>query len=237
MSSKTPKPQTQVITRDVRVNLLPPEIAKAEKAGAQRRLMIFLAVISIIVVGLATAAAAFAAATAQASLATEETRAQMLLTERAKYTEAQYTAGLIQSTEDAQRGGAAADVDWAAFIRDVIGVTPPTIAITGFDGESTTVTIPSVMPSGPLEGPRLGQLRLDSETADYALVDQWVRGLETLDGYVGSTVQRIENTESDQGYRLAVTMYFDNDRLRERFPLEGAETEEAQTDDAEGDEG
>lgn len=239
MSLKLPGGKPQPLSRDVRVNLLPPEIAKAEKAGAQRRLILFLAVISIVVVGLGTVGATIAAATAKASLETEEARAEMLLTERAKYAEAQYTAGLILATEDAQRAGALADVDWAAFLRDVIAVTPPSIAITGFDGESSTITLPAASsPQGPLEAERLGLVRLVSQTADNALIDQWVQSLETLDGYVGSTVLRVENTESDAGYTLAVTVYFDNERLRDRYPLEGADDAvDAETEEGEGEEG
>lgn len=238
MSLKSLGGRPQPLSRDVRVNLLPPEIAKAEKAGAQRRLLVFLAIVSLVVAALGTAAATVLAATAQAALTSEEARATLLTQERAKYAEAQYVAGLIQSTEDAQRAGALGDVDWAAFVRDIIAVTPPSLSLTQFDGESSTVTLPASGPQGPLESSRLGLVHLVSQTADATLIDQWVQSLKTLEGYVGSTVERVDNSESDAGYTLTVTVYFDNDRLRDRYPLEGADdATESDTEEEGGDEG
>jgi len=171
-----------------------------------------------IIVIVAVVAASLWAATTAADSATRLTAAQddaaNLILQQAKYSEGQRVADQVKAVTDAEAIATAAELDISGLIVAAIGATPPSVAIISYEWQQATPVVDNDTPKGPLQGPRVGSLRITGLTANFADTDPWVKSLGKLKGFAGSTVLKVE-----EGYAVSVTIYVSDQLLLNRFPF------------------
>jgi hypothetical protein len=201
------------------VNLLPDEIKQAEGAATQRRVIVLLTALVVAAVGAAYFGSLLYAQSSQSSLAAAQAEAAQIVADQAKFGGGLRVANQIKTAKDAQVITTAAEIYWTAVITDVIVATPATISITSIELHAATPVTDGTVPTPPLETSRVGSLTISGVTAAPADIDAWIKGLEKIKGFAGSSVVRF-----DGGSKYTVVLYISNGRLTNRFatPAPGA---------------
>ena len=217
-----PKDALLVVGGIPRADLLPPEIKAGEKARAQRRGLLALLVLVIIVVGGAYAGVTVLAQMAQSELDTANLRTSQILAEQAKYSEVSAAQKAIVAVDAARLIAMATEIDWGTELTAVTGTLPEGSTLTSLTVSSTTPVATVATPSSPLEGGRVAELQLTVETKDLPDTAKWVRDLSELEGFVDATPTSISTTEGV--VTTVVTLHLNSAIYWNRF-VDGEDTE------------
>ncbi|MGV8969713.1 MAG: hypothetical protein ACOH1J_04615 [Microbacteriaceae bacterium] len=180
----------------VGVNLLPEEIKLAENAATQRRLVVLLTVLVLVLVAAGFVGSYLLAENAKSSLTAATANAERIVAEQATYGGGQLVANQIRSTQDAQLIATVVEVDWVGILRDIISVTPESIVITSFEIDGSTSISDSVPPDPPLENMRIASISMTATTPVPGDISVWIKALEKLDGFAGAPVVRYDSGQA-----------------------------------------
>ena len=212
-----------------RVNLLPPEIEQAKRSSRTRSGIVALAILSVLVVVVATGVTVFLAAAAQARLLAAQNETIQILQQQNEFVEARALAQKVEIIKAAQLTGTLTEIEMQALIRAVDATLPSGVLITSFAIDSGTPIEDFPLPSSPLERPRVATLILTAFVPGLSSIEQWVIGLEALDGFADDLVANVALDEDTGLYEAIITINLNNDLYRGRFaPVDATATTDDQ---------
>lgn len=210
-----------------RAELLPPELKQEEKNQTQRRLLGFVLVLVIVITGAGYAFSAIVAETSRQRLAASNLATDNLLAEQAKYVEVRQLSAQVQASKDAATIGMATDIAWTKYLNSI------TETIAGVGAVTTTLTVaaetpitPLVLPTSPLEGPRIAEITIIAASPAFVPAADWLAALSKLPGYVDATVSSIKLTTT--GYDVTMKLHVSSELFTNRFAAETDEDQNAE---------
>ena len=211
-----PRDQRLVLGGVPRAELLPPELKQEATASAQRRVMVLLIVLALVVTGGATFGASVLAAQSAAELEQANGRTTEILLEQGKYAEARQLAARVSASEDAGAIVMATDIDWVAQLA-LIDATAASVGATVDNTAVTQSTAFAVVdePADLLEKPRVATVVLTATTPTLPNLADWLEAFEALPGFAGVTFGTA--TLTGLGYDTVVTVHFDESIFTNRF--------------------
>lgn len=224
-----------------RADLLPPEIKANEKIRAQRRLLVGIVVLMIVIVGISYALATLGAIASEARLAQANARTQELLLQQGQYVEVRQIATQVETAQAAQMLGVAPEIDLTEYLGLLQATLPVGASFNsiGFTGGSPLGAYPGT--TEPLLQPRVAELVFSVTTPVLPDVADWLDRLIKLPGAVDATPGTITLNE-DGVYTVGVTMHVDERAFANRFvgedggyddgSIDEESTEDGSTEDA-----
>ena len=200
-----------------RVNLLPPEIEQAKRSARTRSGFVGLAILSVLVVVVATGVTVFLAAAAQARLLAAQNETIQILQQQNEFVEARTLAQRVETVKAAQLTGTLTEIEMQALIRAVDATLPAGALITSFAIDSGTPIEDFPLPSSPLERPRVAALILTAVVPSLDAIQQWATGLKALDGFADDLVTNVALDEGTGLYEAIITINVNSDLYRGRF--------------------
>ncbi|HEY4267018.1 MAG TPA: hypothetical protein VGM94_02390 [Galbitalea sp.] len=196
-----------------RVSLLPPEVhARGRARVVRRRLGIALiGAIALVVIGVGLASVSLISA--QAAQRTAQNASDALLSQQTKFSAVTRVQADVAAIKTAQVTGAAPEVAWQPFIKEIEGTLPSGMTITGVKGALSTGTAGAVIV--PLQGPHVATIEVTVSTPQNS-ISQWLNQLPTLTGFVDATPGSVTRLKDD--FTVDVTIHIDKDALANRFP-------------------
>jgi Tfp pilus assembly protein PilN len=189
--ASTKKDAVLVIGGPPRADLLPPEIKHGEKLRSQRRgLVALLILVLVVVVGGYVGATYLSQQSANVLTAANAETAQ-LQADQVQYAKVSQANAQIAAATAARRAATTTEIDWKSEIADVVATLPSGSTLTSLTVLSGTPGSPLASPSSPLEGNRVAELSLTVSTSDIPDTAKWIRDLATLDGFVDATPSSI----------------------------------------------
>ena len=202
-----------------RANLLPPEIAQVAKLSRQRRGLVYMVLLAIVLVGLGYAYVSLLAIQAKLDLDLENQQTAPILAEQATYSEVTSITARLEATKAAKAVASSTALDFQAYIDYVNGTLPAGGSISSY---SFAGTLPTVSYEPPAEGSASATVA----TANFAVilpglssVSTWLHALETIPGYAGATISSVSG--SGATYSVDMSMKLNMDALMNQ-PEEGS---------------
>jgi len=215
------KPETLIVVGIPRADLLPPEVALEAKAQAQRRSMLALIILLIVVVGAAYGAVTYLTSNAQASFEAAQARTTVLLKEQAKYSEIKTLSSKVSGIESDQKIATSTEIDWKSYLKAVEAKLPTGSTFQTVSVASSTPLTPLSATSGLLGPDGIAEIILGIKSEDVPDIVKLVDSLTDLPGYTDATPNNVTRDE-DGYYLLSVTIHVSNDALSNRFKDEEA---------------
>lgn len=216
MSEKTRGGERLMVGGEPRANLLPPEFAAEARLRAQRRGMVFLALLSValVVVGYVFVTVQTGSQTLQLDAANAETTS--LLAQQQQYSEVGAINSQIATVQVAKVLGTSTQVDWLGYLALVSASLPPETRIdtvgagTAYPGSGPTVS------ASPLGFTSIAKIAFSAETTTLPNVSSWIENLSELPGFAGATAGSI--TRCDCGsYTVTMVLYINEGALANRL--------------------
>ena len=217
MSTKTRGAERLIVGGSPRADLLPPEFAAEAKLRAQRRGLVGLAVLTVVVVALAygflTVQSGYIG---QSVVAANETTAS-LLEQQKEYSEVGVINGQIATIEVAKVVGTSTRIDWTAYLALVQASLPAGTVIDAVDASTAYPGNGVTVSDLPLSFPSVATLAFTASTNVLPNVSSWIENLALLPGFSGATAGSI--TLCDCGsYTVTMVLYIDDEALANRYP-------------------
>jgi hypothetical protein len=200
-----------------RVELLPPEVGRREKARGARRISVLLVVIALVLVACGYAAASIQSTAAQSALTTSRNRALALATEQQKYAKATAVINQVQDITTARAQTASTEVLWGHLMDEVTSRLPQGAALESFTLKGRSPWEAALQPVEPLRGARVATVTLGvvPSSIDATILS---RALATIPGYSDATVDSLTNGGQDH---TTITFDIDATTLSGRFQTKG----------------
>lgn len=208
-----------VIGGEPRVSLLPAEVTAVRKARANRRLLGFVVVGVVLIVGAACGAVVWQSIQAQMALAAAQERTTQLLQEQLKYSEVRSVQEEVNRTVAARQVGASTEVDWKAYLEGIRRVLPGNVTIDTVTVDAASPLEAYAQPTVPLQAQRVATITLTITSPSLPTVPEWLEALKTLPGYADGTPNAI--TQDDGGdYTVNLTLHVNDGAYSHRFAAE-----------------
>lgn len=214
---------TIVVGGEPRVELLPPEIAEAQRGRAIRRSMIGIIVAVLIVIGAAYGGATFLASSAQQRLDAENARTADLLAQQQEYIVVRTTQERLATAEAALVVGSSTEINLADFLAEVQSRLPAGAAISTANVDSSTPMDGYAQATVPLQPQRIATFNFAVRTLAINDVRDWLISLEDVPGFADAVPGAVTLQVEDGSYLSAVTLHVNSLALSNRF---APETEE-----------
>jgi hypothetical protein len=223
------------IAGEPRVQLMPPSVRVQAKNRETRRMLVLLIILAMVVVGAGMTWAFTRQLDAAAALAAAQNRTAALLAEQATYADAARVAGLVATTEEAQRMLTAGEVDWAAVMADLKTYAPADVAFSGAILTAPAPWEPALVPEGPLRAARVATVELTIASPSYANAAVFVANVRLNPTVADVTIT--SSTAEGDGYVTTVSITLNDKVLKTRFdesddPVD--EDEESEAEESEG---
>jgi len=228
MSSLIPtgarKEQKLVVGGIPRADLLPPEIKQDEKAGKQRRGMLAILVLVLIVVALAYAGSTLVAQVAQNSLLEAENKSASLLSEQGKYAEVRTLTTKVEAAKTARLLSVVTEIDWQTFLRQIDRSLPGGSKIEDIQLSTISPIGSPDAATSPLEDIRMAEMKIQVTTGSQADLAKWLERLKAIVGYEDARPVTLET--DDGGFSSQVVLHINLDALSNRYLTETVEETE-----------
>ena len=231
MSNTSSRSNVLVIGGPPRAELLPPEVAQGVKARALRRLLVVFIVLTIGVTALGVAGATVLSAASAQVLAEETERGNQLIRDQGQYAEVRQITGLIAKAKEGLVLGSLTEISWKKYFSEIQRSLPKGTIITNFQAQTSTPTLPFELPTIPLQGERMGELRFTATSKTLPDIEEWLNALAGVTGFVDASPGSVALDE-DGTYIVNITMHINKDALNHKFdPVEAdAEAETTEED-------
>jgi len=197
-----------------RAHLMPPELETAKKVRA-RIGRLGWAVALIVVLVLAGVGFGFVQlTTANAALASEQSRAALLVVEQGKYAAVTTIQSQMAAITQAQPVAASGEILWMEYVAKVQATLPPGTTISAFTGELAALSAPQV-----LQAPHIAILSLTADSPQ-ASVSDWLDNMAQLDGFVDATPGNVVLVPETGRYQVQVDLLINEAVLAYRFDPE-----------------
>jgi Tfp pilus assembly protein PilN len=204
-----------------RAMLLPPEIAQEAKAKTQRRGLIGVVLLVLVLVGGAYVGATLLTQKAQSDLLAAQNETATLLAEQTQYSEVQIAQSKADGIRADQLTVTTAEIDWKSYLQDLQDTLPPDASIESIAIVSSTPLTPVTAPASPLDQVSIAQITLTATTKDVPDIVEWINSFATLPGYAGATPTNVTSTEG--GYQASFAINVNSGALANRFVTEDTE--------------
>lgn len=200
-----------------RADLLPIELKQEARARGQRRAMVGVVVLAVVLVVAAYAYATINATIAHNSLLAAEARTASLLTEQSKYIEGKRVADQTAAISKAQTLGASTEVPWAPYYQLVAKSLPRGTYINIMSAATSAPGSALATPEEPLQEQSLGAINFQAITEGLPDVSKWIDNLSKLPGFADASAKTIERDEKTGKYTVTIIMHFNEGALSNRF--------------------
>ncbi|MBH0082528.1 fimbrial assembly protein [Salinibacterium sp. SWN167] len=213
------------------VNLLPPEVGQKKAAARARGRAIFVAIIAIGVVVLASAGMNLYALQRYLALENARSLTQSLLTQQGEYNDVRVASQMVQSTQSARIFALSTEISLNSIVLGLNKLLPSASAVVSYSFETSTPLQAYGESTSVLDPLRIGQLAMEVNFPSVSDVDKWVRAAQNVDGVTDATLVTVE-MEEDGSYTAAVIIFVNDEALLHRFDGVVAEAEEAEAEPA-----
>jgi Tfp pilus assembly protein PilN len=215
-----------------RADLLPPEFRAEAQLRRQRRGLVAIGALSVVVVILAYGYATFGAATSDLRHKSAIQETQSLLDQKAQYSDISTMLGRVDAIKSAQIVGAAPEIDWKSFLEQLRTTLPEGMSMESVGAVAVEPGKTTTSPDSPLERNNIATLEMLVNTKTISTISQWINSLGLLPGFVSADVGSISKLDGG-GYSANVTMRIDSGALAHRFDadLPPAPVDEPGTDE------
>lgn len=215
-----------------RVDLLPPATRDAiRRRPIVRRLVI--AVIGVaLIVGVAVAGASVLAFAANALLAAERDRSELLLAQQLEFAEARSIASALDESEAARQVATSAEVDWEALLAEIKATLPAGVQLISVDG---TITSSGAVGAGgaegdattepePLRQDSIGSFRINATSPTVPDVQAWLNDLESVTGFAGIAPPVSVVGSEGASYTVTIEVLLNDEAFLGRYAPEADES-------------
>ncbi|MBH0023229.1 fimbrial assembly protein [Salinibacterium sp. SWN248] len=208
------------------VNLLPPEVGEKKAAARARGRAIFVAIIAIGVVILASVGMNLYALQRYLALENARSLTQSLLTQQGEYNDVRVADQMVQSATGAQIFATSTEVSVEELVTALRSKLPESaLGIIAYSFETATPLQSFGEALSVLEPERIAQFAMELNFASVADADTWLRSVADIDGVLDGTLVSAEYEEELGSYTVNVVVYIDSDALVHRFDEVEAETQ------------
>ena len=172
--------QTTTTTTVARVNLLPPEIAEAQRARKVQAGLAAAVVGAVAVVGILYVAQVAKVNDAEEELAAAQQRKVALDAERAQLQVVADTYAAVSAKEALLRSALAQDVAWSGYLNDLMLTIPDNVWLTSM---AATVGAPGGAAALPGSPPAIGSVTFSGVAFDHDDVATWLEVLARQKGF------------------------------------------------------
>ena len=185
-----------VLGAEPRMDLLPPEVRTLQKVKATRRRLGGILVAVLVLVGAGVGASTWYAMQSQAELAAARERTTELLTSQSQYSEVKKVQAALDTTLVARQFGASTEIDWKAYLAQVLALVPSTVTVDTLSIDSASPLVPYEQATSPLLNARVATIRILFTSPDATSVPAWLERMATLPGYADSQATAITRTNT-----------------------------------------
>jgi len=207
------------------VNLLPPEVGQKKQAARARGRAIFVAIVAIGVVVLASAGTNLYALQRSLALETARTQTQNLINQQGEYNDVRVASQMVQSTTSARLFATSTEISLNTMVVAMNKQLGEGGAVVSYSFETATPLQTYGESTSVLDPQRIAQVALEVSFSSVAAMDAWVRYLPSTNGITDATLVSVEQ-ESDGSYTAAVVVFVNQDALLNRFDTTASEAEE-----------
>lgn len=202
-----------------RVRLLPREVGEGQKTRAlRRRLLAGLAVVVLLAI-LGTVGATFALFTANAQLASEQSRSTLLATSRAKYGDVTKLQSQVDQIVTSQPLADAGEILWAPYLKQIQASLPAGTTITAFTASTgTAATATATTAANSLTPIHIADVKITADSPQQPISD-WLDNLAKVKGFVAALPGSVTRVETTGHYTVEVDFLVNSDALSKRFAL------------------
>ena len=198
--------ETRLVVGGVpRAELLPPELELEKKARAQRRGLLAVLVLVVVLVGLAYTGVTVATAATQLAVDQANARTAELLAQQAEFIEVRQLQAQVSASEEARRFATSTEVDWPATLDSLAAVAPEgAVNWSGATIVASTPIAPFGASSVPILQPRVAEVTFVGVTRtlpDFAL---WIERLKTVPGFADATPTTFTNAGDLYTYSMVI---------------------------------
>jgi Tfp pilus assembly protein PilN len=216
MSTSKKSNDRLVFGQPPRADLLPPEFRQEATLRRQRRSLIAIAVLAIVVVLLGYGYATFGSATSDLRYQAALAETQSLLEQKKDYADISSMQGRVAAIKAAQIVGSAPEIDWKTYLSLVDATFPDGMSMDSVGAVAVAPGRTSTSPNSPLEGNNIATLDFQVRTRSLPSISQWIENLGFLPGFVNADASSISKSDSGE-YTASVTMHIDSGALAHRF--------------------
>lgn len=192
------------------VNLLPDEVRVAERGARQRRGMIALVVVSVVLALAGFGAAKVVSVSAELELAAAEARTAELLRAQSEFAEVRALAAERQALVDAQTAGALSEIPWTSRLAEVQAALPDGAVIIGMTLDGGDPMVPYPPSTVAFAVPATAMMTFTAATPDLPRVSAWLDRLsETVTGFAGAAPGGVSWSDELQVYTASVSVALD----------------------------
>ncbi|HVF19314.1 MAG TPA: PilN domain-containing protein [Mycobacteriales bacterium] len=196
---------TTTTTTVARVNLLPPEIAEAQRARKIQAGLAAAVIGAVAVVGVLYLVEASKLKDAESDLVVAQQRGAALQTERAQLQSVADTYAAVAAKEALLRSALTQDVAWSGYLNDLMLTIPDNVWLTSM--AATVGGAGSVLPGSP---PAIGTVTFAGMAFDHDDVATWLEVLSRQKGfsnaYFTSSSKSSIGTRDLYGFASSVTL-------------------------------
>lgn len=189
------------VTELPRVNLLPPEIAKAARFRRLQVLLGLLVVGAVAVVGFLFVLASGQVSAAQEDLDAAQAQNTALKAEVAEYAEVPRVQAELAKAQTDLTKAMAPEVRWSFYLNDLSLTIPSSVRL-------TTMTVTEPVPTeavvdgtppvvSPLGTPGIATITFEGKATSYDAVASWLQMLAKQKGYTDPTVTQVTDATED----------------------------------------
>lgn len=200
---------SDLIGRDPRIDLLPPEVHVGRRERARARRAWLGVVVVAVVVGLVVAAAALTAGHADDELTAAQERTTTLLAQQGKYGEVRSVERDTALLRAAQAVGGASEIDWGTYLTDLQAALPVGVTISDLSITSQDAVTPFAQSSSPVQGQRIATIQASVKSEAIPSVPEWTEALSGLKGLTDSAITSVAQDEDTGGYTGTITLHVD----------------------------
>jgi len=224
MSDKNKSGDKLVYGASPRADLLPPELKAESRVRAQRRGLIGVALLAVVLVVGVYAYALIASTAAAIRLASANAQTENLREQQQEFVEVRELQQQLAEIETSQLIGVSTEIDWQEYIGLVQASLP---ADTVIERLSASTSIPGSAESAgtnPLQSAQVATITFSATTLTLPSVSSWIDSLGLLPGFADATANSIKLDVATGVYTVEMSMHVNYEALANRF---GAPEEEA----------
>ena len=205
-----------VIGGPPRAELLPPEFAAEARLRAQRRGMVGIAILAVVIVGLAYGYVTLRSTVSAQLLASANAETTSLISQQQDYAQVGIVNGQLATIGVAEIVGTSTEIDWKGYLALVQASLPAGTVIDTVNASTAYPGTGATTSTSPLGFTSIAEIAFSAGTSALPNVSSWIENLSKLPGYAGNSAGSI-TSEDDGTYRVTMILYINEDALSDRL--------------------
>jgi len=214
MSAKSTASDSPKIGAVPRAHLLPPEVARTQKARSVRRMLFSGLVGAIVLVLVGVGAATLAVLGANSALQREQANTGGIQAQLSKYGKVTSVQTQVTDIQSAQTLGTTGEIEWMPYISSLQATLPAGTTIVSFSTELES-RLTQAAPV-PLQGEHIAKLNITADSPKASTSD-WLENLASLKGFVSAAPGSVALLPATGHYTVVVEVLIDKRALENRF--------------------